>query len=63
MARDELVQYLNLEGDEVVLRLNRIIALLLIILFLLLYRLIGIYLGFIVVIFFTIVALEIAKDE
>lgn len=63
MNRDELVQYLDLEGDEVVLRLNLIITLLLIILFLLLYPVIGVYLGLIIVVFFTIIALEISRDE
>ena len=63
MNRDELIQYLDLEGDEVVLRLNLIITLLLIILFLLLYPVIGVYLGLIIVVFFTIIALEISRDE
>ncbi|TYL40220.1 hypothetical protein CV102_01155 [Natronococcus pandeyae] len=63
MNRDELVQYLDLEGDEVVMRLNLIITLLLIILFLLIYPIIGVYLGLIIVAFFTIVALEISREE
>jgi hypothetical protein len=63
MNRDELVQYLNLEGDKVVLRQNLIITLLLIILFIHLYPIIGIYLGLIIVLFFVIIVLEISRNE